>query len=143
MEDIIMANELFNDLPIMPGRTELDERKRKLSKYLKRKIWEMTLAQGEPIKQKSFADKLGFSSPVFNSYVVGSRMPEYDGQIRLAALFGEEIFDICGSPRPMPTDPGLRIVVDAWKQLSLEDRKQLEDLSKKLADQSNPALSLS
>lgn len=131
-------NRIFDNVPEMPGRNELVERKRELSKYLKQRMYEIMLDYGEPLKQKQYADKLGFSPPVFNAYVTGSRMPEYDAQIRLATMFGEKIYDICGTPLPMPDDPYIRAVVKAMAELPEKIQSFIAKLTE--AVKNNPGL---
>jgi len=63
---------------------------------------------------QEFADHIGYSRPLISMWMAGKRLPTEDGAKRLADLFGPDIYDILGMPRP---DPDLERLNKIWQFL--------------------------
>jgi transcriptional regulator with XRE-family HTH domain len=61
-----------------------------------------------------FAKYIGYSRPLISMWLSGKRLPSEDGVRRLASLFGDELYDIMGFPRP---DPLLESINSRWAHI--------------------------
>lgn len=71
-----------------------------------------------------FADYIGYSRPLISMWLAGKRLPTREGVDRLAKLFGDDIYDILGIPRP---NPYLQKINQVFERLSPERQQKLSE----------------
>lgn len=70
-----------------------------LTEYLLRKQAEIGIQLGRPLRSKEFAKMIGVSPNTYSQWVNGDSVPGYDNIQKIAAVTGDEVFDITGYSR--------------------------------------------
>ena len=82
--------------------------------WINRKFVEWQAAQGKRKTVEEFAIYLGISRPLLNMWMNGNKKPGRENINLLSEVFGNEIFDVLGLPRP---NPYLQRVNRVWEFL--------------------------
>ncbi len=80
--------------------------------------------KGKRASLLEFADYIGYSRPLISMWLAGQRLPAEDGITRLAELFGLEVYDVLGLPRP---NPYLQKINQIFEHLSPEHQQKLAE----------------
>ena len=79
---------------------------------------------------QDFADHIGYSRPLISMWLSAQRLPSEEGIERLSELFGPEIYDILGLPRP---DPDLQRLNKIWNNIPEKVRQSLLEQGERYA----------
>ena len=102
--------------------------KRQFASFLKRKLLEISLSNGEIITQSEFARMLGIPQGSMSQYMSGTRLPSEDNAHKMAAKLGDEVYQILDMPVPLPDDPDLKNLIVAYQALPGNKKQAYLDL---------------
>lgn len=105
---------LYNALMTFPEFLE--------KKYLE---WQVNVGRKTIIE---FAAYIGVSQPILSMWMNGKKRPGVDNIKLLAEIFGVEVYDSLGLPRP---NPYLQRVNRVWEFLSEDDQKKIAEDAEK------------
>lgn len=94
------------------------------SKFLETKFLEWQMKQGRRITLKEFSEEIGVSRAALSLWFNGERTPDAINIQRLADVFGVEIYDVLGLPRP---NPYLQKINQVFERLSAEYQQKLSE----------------
>jgi len=83
--------------------------------------WQSNVVRGRASLDE-FADYIGYSRSLVSMWMSGKRLPTEEGIKRLAELFGDEIYDVLGIPRP---NPFLQKLNRIWENIPPDKQQQL------------------
>lgn len=92
--------------------------------YLELKFLEWQQKSGGRKTVKQFAEYIGVGQTTVSGWWNEGRKPEGDNVMKLARLFGADVYDILGLPRP---EENLTYIQNHWDQLSPRERKAIRD----------------
>ncbi len=103
--------------------------------YLERKYlnWQNRLGKRKTIDE--FARLLGVSRPSITMWMNGSRKPGLENIRLLSAIFGLEIYDILGYPRPNPL---YAYAERNWKYIPIKEQKKIAEIVSKFTAEPIP-----
>lgn len=78
--------------------------------------------EGERKTIQDFAAYLGISRPLLNMWMNGNRRPGTENIKILEEVFGQEVYDALGLPRP---NPYLQVAVQKWEFISEEAQERI------------------
>jgi transcriptional regulator with XRE-family HTH domain len=90
--------------------------------FLEKKYLEWQLKEGERKTIVQFAAYIGVSQPILSMWMSGKKRPGMENIKLLAEIFGDEVYDALGLPRP---NPYLQIAIKKWEYLPEEKQKQI------------------
>lgn len=99
-------------------------------KFLEKKFLEWQNREGTRKTISEFATHIGVSQSVVSMWMNGSRVPNKPSIERLSSIFGLEVYDALGNPRP---DPDLYYIQNVWEGLTPEKRKAVRQQVEQLA----------
>lgn len=103
--------------------------------WITRKFVEWQAEQGTRKTLNDFAAYLGVSRPLLNMWMNGTKPRPGPENIRvLAEVYGDEIYDVLGMPRP---DPYLKSINDRWSQIPPEKQHKLAQDAAKYAGETD------
>lgn len=111
--------------------TEMD-----FPKYLELKFLEWQQREGKRRTIADFSMYLGVSQSVVSMWMNGSRTPNQPSIELLSRVFGLEIYDSLGLPRP---DADLHYVQSVWDELPGELRRAVREQIEQYATSHTPA----
>lgn len=96
--------------------------------WINRKFVEWQASQGKRKTVEEFAIYLGISRPLLNMWMNGNKKPGRENINLLAEVFGNEVFDVLGLPRP---NPYLQRVNRVWEFLPEAIQKRIAEDAEK------------
>lgn len=96
--------------------------------WINRKFVEWQASQGKRKTVEEFAIYLGVSRPLLNMWMNGNKKPGRENINLLSEIFGNEVFDILGLPRP---NPYLQRVNRVWEFLPEAIQKRIAEDAEK------------
>lgn len=113
-----------------------DEKRQRLANYLNRQWAEapFRLKRNRPISQSELARLIGVSQGSLSQWMTGTRLPEEDNRDKLAAYFGNEIYDILEVPAKIPPNKQLNRIVVVFGHLPVDVQKKLADMAEDEAE---------
>ena len=103
------------------------EARRRISEYLFRERMKAGYREGKTISQSQYAMMLDMPQSSFASIENQSRLPGTDNAHKLAAYFGDVIYEILDMPILVPRDKHLARVAEVWHTLPEDARKRIAD----------------
>ncbi len=103
--------------------------------YLERKYLEWQNKQGKRKTIEDFAKYLGVSRPILSMWMNGSRKPGLENIRLLSTIFGLEIYDILGYPRPNPL---FAYTERNWKNIPIKDQRKIAEIVSRYTTESIP-----
>lgn len=94
------------------------------SEYLESQYLEWQRAQGKRKTIEDFAAWIGVSRPLLNMWMNGNRKPGKESLKLLSGIFGNEVYDVLGYPRP---NPYLQKINQLFENLSEEQQRRLAE----------------
>ena len=111
------------------------ERALKLGNFMQTQFHRIAYERGAgKLTATKLGKELGVPQTSFSAWLNGIRLPDYKNTMKLASAFGDEIYDICGYPRPSPQDARLHAIMDKWADLSPEVQDQILSIAEKYAN---------
>jgi len=96
--------------------------------WINRKFVEWQASQGKRKTVEEFAIYLGVSRPLLNMWMNGNKKPGRENINLMAEVFGNEIYDVLGLPRP---NPYLQRVNRLWEFLPEAIQKKIAEEAEK------------
>lgn len=96
--------------------------------WINRKFVEWQASQGKRKTVEEFAIYLGISRPLLNMWMNGNKKPGRENINLLSEVFGNEVFDVLGLPRP---NPYLQRVNRLWEFLPESVQKKIAEEAEK------------
>jgi len=94
--------------------------------------WQQKTGGRRTVKQ--FAEYIGVGQTTVSGWWNEGRKPEGDNVSKLARLFGTDVYDVLGLPRP---EENLLYIQSNWDQLSARERKAIRDMAEKYVTSNN------
>jgi len=108
----------------MTKKTKTDDVKRAFATWLEIAFLRWQTENKKRASLQEFADYIGYSRPLISMWLGAQRLPAEGGIERLADLFGLEIYDTLGLPRP---NPYLQKINQIFERLSPEYQQKLAE----------------
>lgn len=92
------------------------------SEWINQKFVDWQAKQGRRKTVEEFAAYIGVSRPLLNMWLNGNKKPGTGNTELLAEIFGNDVYDVLGLPRPNPL---LQIVKSNWEFTSEETQERV------------------
>jgi len=94
------------------------------SQFLEKKFLEWQIKQGRRTTIKEFSKQIGVSRAAISLWLNGERTPDLINIQKLAEVFGFDVYDALGLPRP---NPYLQKINQIFEHLSPEHQQRLAE----------------
>jgi len=94
------------------------------SQFLEKKFLEWQIKQGRRTTLKEFSKQIGVSRAAISLWLNGERTPDLINIQKLAEVFGLDVYDALGLPRP---NPYLQKINQIFERLSPEHQQRLAE----------------
>jgi transcriptional regulator with XRE-family HTH domain len=94
------------------------------SQFLEKKFLEWQIKQGRRTTLKEFSKQIGVSRAAISLWLNGERTPDLINIQKLAEVFGFDVYDALGLPRP---NPYLQKINQIFERLSPEHQQRLAE----------------
>lgn len=102
------------------------------SNWITRKFVEWQAREGKRKSIEEFSTYIGVSRPLLNMWMNGHKKPGRDNIDLLAEIFGNEIYEIMGLPRPNPYQQRAN---QNWEFLPEDRQKEIAEEAERYATQ--------
>ena len=112
---------------------------RELGEYLNRRRLEIAKAENRtfaPPTWRELAYRAGVPENTLLRLEKGLSKPDYNNAVKLAAVFGDKVMELCKYPEPAPNDWRIRLINKLYERglLTEADIEKLADTAKRLAE---------
>ena len=112
---------------------------RELGEYLNRRRLEIAKAENRtfaPPTWRELAYRAGVPENTLLRLEKGLSKPDYNNAVKLAAVFGDKVMELCNYPEPAPNNKSIRLINKLYRlgRLSEENITKLADTATRLAE---------